>query len=85
MKKNEPYGNGNGHILARIEKRMAEWATSRKYKIMNTMIQKKTVVTDVIVNIGSGHRLAMSNIKLDVEVERKKYDQRGHQELMPHK
>ena len=73
------------------------WATSRKYKIMNTMFQKKVgrrwtwkslncvtkteiyyiiankpdIVTDVTfinqVNIG----LVMSNIKLDVEVERK--------------
>ena len=63
---------------------LVKWATSRKYKIMNTMFQKKAgrrwawkstniptnrpdIVTDVTainqVNIGSDHRLAMSNIK----------------------
>ena len=31
-------GNGKGQIWARI---LVEWATSRKYKIMNTMVQKK--------------------------------------------
>ena len=81
---------------------LVEWATSRKYKIMNTIFQKKAqrewtwkspngvtkteidyiltnrpdIVTDVTVinqvNIGSDHRLVMSNIKLEVEVERKK-------------
>ena len=80
---------------------LAEWAISRKYKIVNTMFQTKAgkrwtwkspnsvmktdidyiltnrfdIVTDVTVikqvNIGSDHRLVMSNIKLDVEVERK--------------
>ncbi len=78
-----------------------EWATPRKYKIMNTMFQKKVerwtwkslngvtkteidyvltnrpdIVTDVTVinqvNTGSDR----SNIKLDVEVERK--------QMMPH-
>ena len=81
---------------------LVEWATSRKYKIMNTIFQKKAgkrwtckspngvrkteikyiltnnpdIVTDVTVinqvNIGSDPRLDMRNIKLDVEVERKK-------------
>ena len=70
---------------------MVEWATSRKYKIVNTMFQKKagrkrsdgitkteidyiltnrpdvTVINQV--NIGSDHRLVISNIKLDVEVK----------------
>ena len=80
---------------------LVEWATSRKYRIMNTMFQKKAgrrwtwktpkgcnedrswvlltnrpdIVTDVTVinqvNIGSDHRLVMSNIKLDIEMERK--------------
>ena len=79
---------------------MVEWATPRKYKIMNTMLRKKAgrrwtwkspngetkteidyilthrpdIVTDVTVinhvNIESDNRLVMSNIKLDVEVER---------------
>ena len=81
---------------------MVEWATPGKYKIMNTVFQKKAgrrwmwkrtngvteieidyiltnrpdIVTDVtvisLVNIGSDHRLVMNNIKLDVEVEKKK-------------
>ena len=75
---------------------LVEWVTSRKYKIMNTMFQKKagrtwespdgvkkteidylliniTYITVINqVNIGSDHRLVMSNIKLDVEVEKKK-------------
>ena len=73
---------------------LAEWATSRKYRIMNTMFQKKagrrwtwkspngvkkTEIyyvqihrADATVNIGSGHRLVMSNIKLNVDVERKR-------------
>ena len=80
---------------------LIEWATSRNYKIINTMFQKKAwrrrtwkipngvmkskidyiltnrlyIVTDATVinqvNIGSDHRMVMSNIKLDVEVERK--------------
>jgi hypothetical protein len=41
----KPCGNGNGHIWAWIEKRkrrhLGRMATSRKYKIMNTMFQKK--------------------------------------------
>ena len=79
---------------------LVEWATSRKYNIMNTMFQTKArrgwtwkspngvtkndidynvtnrqdIVTDVIsinqVNIGSDQ--VMSNIKLDVQVERNK-------------
>ena len=78
-----------------------EWATSRKYTIMNAIFQKKAgrrwswkspngvtkteidyilknrldIVTDITVinqvNIGSDHRMVMSIIKLDVEVERK--------------
>ena len=82
-------------------KTKVEWATSRKYKIMNTMFQKKAdrrwtwkslncitmtetdyiltnrpyIVTGVTVinqiNIGSDNRMAMSNIKLNIEVERK--------------
>ena len=80
---------------------LVEWATSRKYKIMNTMVQKKAwrrwtwkspngvtnteigyiltnrpnILTDIIVvnqiNIGSYHRLVMSNNKLDLEVKMK--------------
>ena len=83
---------------------LVEWVTSRKYKIINTMFQKKArrrwtwkspngvtkteidyiltnrphIVTDrtVInqVNIRSDHILIMSNIKLDVEVERENID-----------
>ena len=76
---------------------LVEWATSRKYKIMNTTFQKKAgrrwkspngatktetdyliyrldIVKDVTVinqvNIGSEHRMPMSNIKLDVEIDR---------------
>ena len=83
------------------EDTLVEWVSSRKYKIMNTMFQKKAgtrwtwespngvtktaidyiltnrpdIVIDVTVisqvNIGSDHKLVMSNIKLDVEVDRK--------------
>ena len=89
---------------------LVEWATSRKYKIMNTIFQEKAlrkwawkspsgvtkteiyyiltnrpdVVTDVTVinqvNISTDHILILSNIKLDVEMENKMYDQRGHHE-----
>ena len=88
-------GNKRGDTLVK-------WATSKKYKIMNTMFQKiarriwkwkspkgvtkaeidyfltnrPDVVTDVTVinkvNIGNNNRKVVSNIKLDVEVERKK-------------
>ena len=83
---------------------LVEWATSRKYKIMNTTFQKKAgrrwtwnspygvakaeidyiltnrqnIVTDVTiinqVNIGSDHRMVISNIKFNVEVEKKTVD-----------
>ena len=79
---------------------LVECATSKKYKIINTMFQKKagrrwtwkipngvtktdivyilTNTPDIITNvtvfnkedIGSDHRMAMNNTKLDVEVER---------------
>ena len=81
---------------------LVEWATSKKYRIMNTMFEKTEgrrwtwkspngvtkseienilttgpdIVTDVTVikqvYIGSNNRMVMSNIKLDVEVERNK-------------
>ena len=80
---------------------LVEWATSRKYNIMNTIFQKKArrrwtwkspngvtnteidysltnrpdILIDVTVFnqaiIESDHRMAMNNIKQDVEVERK--------------
>ena len=83
------------------------WATSRKYKIMNTMFQKKAgkswtwkrpngvtkteidyiitnrtyIITDVTfnnqVNIGSDNIMIMSNIKLDVDVERQNDNQKA--------
>ena len=47
-----------------------------KTEIDYILTNKPDIVTDITVikqvNIGSDHRVAMSNIKLDVEVERKK-------------
>ena len=85
--------NGRGDTLI-------EWTTSKDYKIMNTLFQKKTerrwtwrspdgktkneidyimtdkpnMITDVRnrINIGSDHRMLMSNIRLDTKAERKK-------------
>ena len=81
---------------------LIEWTTSKDYKIMNTLFQKKierrwtwrspdgktkneidyvmtdkpNMITDVRVinriNIGSDHRMLMSNIRLDTKAERKK-------------
>ena len=97
-----PMETATARIETRKQRHLVEWATSRKYKIMNTMFRQKTerrwtwkspngvmkteidyiltnnpdIVTDVTdtnqVKIGSDDRLVMSNIKLDVEVERKK-------------
>ena len=43
---NKLYGNGNRQIAVLNEKKrgntLVEWATSRKYKIMNNMFQKKS-------------------------------------------
>ena len=56
---------------------LVERAASRKSKITNTVKNPRPEVVIHVtvinqVNIGSDHRMAMSNIKLDVEVERKK-------------
>ena len=81
---------------------LIEWTTSKDYKIMNTLFQKKierrwtwrspdgktkneidyvvtdkpNMITDVRVinriNIGSDHRMLMSNTRLDTKAERKK-------------
>ena len=88
---------------------LIEWTTSKDYKIMNTLFQKKierrwtwrspdgetkneidyimtdkpNMITDVRVinriNIGSDHRMLMSNIRLDTKAERKKLLKRNHQ------
>jgi len=39
--KNKFYGNGNGKVWARIENRNLARISNIKYKIMNTMFQKK--------------------------------------------
>ena len=43
--KNKPYGNGKDKFGLELKKErgdtLVEWAISRKYKIMNTMLQKK--------------------------------------------
>jgi len=71
-----------GHGL-RIERgdTLVEWVTLRKYETMKAEIDyiltnRPDTVTYVTVvnhvNIGSDHGLAMSNIKLEVQVKRKR-------------
>jgi len=62
--------------------RRRTWKTPNgvtKTEIDYTQTNRPDIVTDVTViiqvNIGSDHWLVTNNIKLDVEMERKKYDQ----------